>query len=840
MGRPVGLWLGGLALAGTVARAQRSPWAERIDAITAAMPVRGERLTPQHLDRLEAMLAELPAAAEADVGAALERLAHGVSTRWLQSEALQPRFVAWCDALARHVCTTPICASYLAFAAGEAQYAAGYADAAVAAFHRSGELYPKLRPHARARAFRVELQRQNFRAARAELAVARPEMEPFRALVYEAHFALRVGLFDSAAQKLAEAQRLLTSDPPPAVGVDDREQAKLAEMELALLRQDYDAVEALAVALQQRPLQPATAARARLRELQARIGRGELVSLDALQDLFVAANPLNRPGQGAALIAQAVAVGANEIARGAAETLLAGRELHDPTVTIETLVALGSHELREGTMPPVDSKRWREWERALHAAWRVLMQEWRELEPDGEALAFLQMETRRDLLSLWLRVRASAPDGAAACFDRYLEADASGSTARRMQLPPVSVQQALAALVPANGALLVFLPAPVGSHALVADHHGIDVVPLPPEGPLRRHVAALRHALAEGDGDAELCRRLGQPIADQLLPPALRARLDGAETLVVAGYELLHSLPLELLPLEGLHAWLGLRCAVVYVPSVTLAVHLAGREPAASTGRAVLLAGTAIAPGDAERWHHGSVVVDTATLGAAFPGLDPDTVDVRRDAAFAEWVAAPVRAELGSVIAHGIRDARRACGSGMLLAAPIGGSTGAVFATDLPAIGMPRVVFLGVCGARRAALRLGEDGGHRFTSAFLAAGSDAVIATDLDVRLDEVLALHAAFVRELGADTGVAGALLRARRQLRAAGAAPRAWAGFRLEGLPHARLHLRGASAGRGPGAGVTSPAGWIAGAVASVVLALGARWWRRRGARPAAAGGR
>ncbi|HEX5052680.1 MAG TPA: CHAT domain-containing protein [Planctomycetota bacterium] len=787
-----------LATGAAVAQATPpSTWAERIAAVEAAMPhARGERLTAAHVGRLEALLAALPASPGEHVEAALATLAHRVSTHWLEEgddATLPERFVAWCEGMSHHPSVTPLVASYLAYAIGETHFTTGDADGAIDGFRRAEELQPALRPHTRARAFRVELDRQNYRAAWAELEAGRAGMDTFREQVYEAHFALRVGLFDCAAQKLAAARAILAEREAAHVAVasEDREQASLVDMELALLRQDYDALEAAALALQQRPLQPAAASRARLRELQARIGRGETVSLATLRELFEGANQLNKPGRAAVLIEQALRCGAEDVARETAERLLAGRALDDPTVTLETLVAVGCYALRPGAEPrPQD---WRAWESALDTAWQRLLREWHEVEPDGEALAFLQMETRRNILSLWLRVRRLGAGGAAACFEHYLQADASGSTARRMQLAPIGCEQALADLVPARGALLVFLPAPVGSHALVLDHRGVDVVPLPSEGPLRRRVRALRRAFDQDALDERAWRDLAQPIADQLLPPALRQRIATAETLVVAGYELLHSLPLELLPTDGEteYRWFGLQHAIVYVPSVTLAAHLARRAAAASNGRAEVLAGTTIAPADVARWQHDPIDVATTALRAAFADLEPAALDVRRDASFEPWAGAGTRAEWGTVIAHGISDPHRSCPGGMLLAPARGRETGAVFATDLPPAGTPRGVFLGVCGARRAALRAGEDGGHRFTSAFLAAGSDAVVATDLDVRLDDVLALHGALLAEVLRGADLATALLGARRQLAARGASPRVWAAFRLEGLPSATVRL-------------------------------------------------
>jgi len=306
-------------------------------------------------------------------------------------------------------------------------------------------------------------------------------------------------------------------------------------------------------------------------------------------------------------------------------------------------------------------------------------------------------------------------------------------------------------------------------------------------------VFALRSAMASADDGASVasCRELAEQLARQLLPPVLRELLRDKHDLLIAGYELLHTLPLEWLPIAEEPRWLGLRHAITYLPSVTLAAHLVRRVPQPTDERVVVLEGTRVAASDQQRWGKEPVRVEAADLRTALAAVADDGVTVRVDATPADLAPVP-RPTLAVVLAHGVYDGTLACPAGILLAPSEPDAGGAVFTRELPAQGAPRVVFLGVCGASRSPLRLGEDGGHRLTSAFLLAGSDAVVATDFDVRLDEVLRLLEPFAAALAEGQGVADALLQARRATAAAGAAPRVWGSMRLEGLPMVTVPLR------------------------------------------------
>ena len=816
--------------------AATDPVAVRIQQLTDAIPKqKWSRLTAEYITQLEGLIPALPERLSTEAMTALGLLLQRLATTWLEDakvQELRPRYVAWCERLASHPDVGPAYDAYLHYATGEAHFVAGDLDAAITGFHRSAELSEGLRSFAHARAFRAELDRQSYRAAKQELDAARAGMDELRLVVYEAQLALRIGLFDSAARGLDQAERLVAdrerAERP--IDADVRSQMALVGMELAMLRQDYELVAEAAVALQQvKGLSPAVVARVRQREQQAHWRLGKPTALEPLQKLFEGANALNGPDIALQLVSQALHAGAEAVAERTAAKLLDGRSLLDPTVGLWTLLTVGYCELRPHKLPTPGSARWQEWDLALTRHWQHLLAEWREIAVDAEGLAFLQMDVRRDLLSLWLRLRRGSADGERACIERYLEADASGSTARRLQQPTVTIEAVLHELVPPRSALVVFLPAAVGSHALWLAHDSVRVFELAPEESLRQQVGELRRALADrGNGvDEATIRTLAEPIAKRLLPAELLACMANIEQLLVAGDELLHGMPVELLPIDAPERWLGLRHPISHLPSITLAMHLVRRPQAASTPHAVVLAGTSLGKHDHERWHHDPVVVSESALRGAMARVDSTQVHVLRDATPANLRFAEPRPDLVAVIAHGIYDGLLACPGGLLLAPAPDQPTGAVFATDLPAQGLPRLTFLGVCGAARGPLRLGEDGGHRLPGAILISGSDTVVATDVDVRLTDVLALLETFTQQLVAGDDASHALWRARQRLHASGAHPREWASFRLEGLPTTRIALRPAD---------SATMRWVAAIAAGAGVALLGWYWRHRCRRQAA----
>ncbi|MEO6593994.1 MAG: hypothetical protein ABIP94_04500, partial [Planctomycetota bacterium] len=274
--------------------ADASSLASRIEQVTSAMPLRQaanrshERLDEAHIARLEALLAELPAVLPEEAARAVHALVLRVAQQLLADSTpprRRARFLAWCERLGSHANVPDSHRARLLAAKAEAHYAAANHDAAIAAFHDAIALVPNEVDFVNAvlgRTFSVELERQNYRAAKDALAAMQQPLEPLRQRLREAQLALRVGLFHSADRSLAIAAQLASERDENGAPVTDadRIQQLLYTSELALLRQDHDLAQELAVRLQNMPgVRPATANRARLFEWTARVRRGDHVDL---------------------------------------------------------------------------------------------------------------------------------------------------------------------------------------------------------------------------------------------------------------------------------------------------------------------------------------------------------------------------------------------------------------------------------------------------------------------------------------------------------------------------------------------------------------------------------
>ncbi|HEX6811460.1 MAG TPA: CHAT domain-containing protein [Planctomycetota bacterium] len=784
----------------------------------------GKSITAGQLERLEKILDGLPAAGERRLVTALNRLCDRLPQKPESGGAA--RFVAVYDRLAAHPSIGREESARLRWTLGNHEFDNNRFDEALAQFALAASHAP-LAFYASLRACRCETERQHYRAAYEHLAKARmvatDALKKMQLEQMEALVALRVGLFDKAGEAIARARKL--ADGLQQAGQltnRDAEPLLLLEMDEAVFHQDLERAIAKAEAVVSATQGAKTRERAKLVLHAARVRLGGRPELDELQAMFANAELTNREAIGALSIEQAFVSGRSDLAASIAKELLANRQLRD--LSPAALVAIGMIELQPATMPSPGSDRWREWDDALHDMWARFLAEWRALAPEAEGVAFLQMGLRRSVLNLAIRMRhaAGVETAAAHAATLYLEAEALGSTARRLGIGSATIGDAVRELVPARGALLVYVPAPVGSIALWFTPTESHVELLPPEGLLRRRVFDL-HRLTfsrERAASADEVRAAAESVAEGLLTQELRDRLAAAETLLIAGTELIHDLRLQLLPARGASRWLGLEKPICSLPSITIALHL-GRRPAAGVPEldARVIAATELRAADSEQWHREAIAVEASDLAAAVAAVDPARTEIKAPASADELTHPRIRSELLAVFAHGIHDARLACAAGLLLGPDRGGGTGAVFAPAIASAGQPRCLFLGVCGASSGALRLGEDGGTRLPGVFLTAGCDLVVSSDSDLRLDEALAMLGGFTSALAAGDSPAVALWRARRKVASATPHPGAWAGLQLEGLPTARVRLT-------PAVARSTVWVWLTGAV----LLGGCTWLGRR----------
>lgn len=481
---------------------------------------------------------------------------------------------------------------------------------------------------------------------------------------------------------------------------------------------------------------------------------------------------------------------------------------------------------------------------AVHAALlqrhTFLLRQWRATPVQSDGVAFLQWSVRRELLvCLCACELALGGDGAATrCLGYLLEADACGSLARRLGAPAGDPATLLQRALPPNGLLVWFLPAPRGSLALLAEADSVRAITLPSDVPLRKLVRELRQSVRDetvlGDDWAQEFAARTAPLAAWAFAPALREALARTRRITILGRELLTGLPFEFLPSPADPAQcFGLTHAIEYVPSATLATMPAG--PASATAqhpaRLTVLAATSQTTTCAGRYPECTVPVDRADLAAMAAAVDPTVLTIGLEASAAELAAALPDTDVLVLLAHGRRRHPEDAAGELQRQQPLGivlgdGFFGPERLRTPPR--MPPVVVLASCGTARAGVDRGEDG-QLFGTAWLAAGSQAVLSAEGDLELRATERLLAAFLTALAAGVEPAEALRQARVAVATEPrfAHPAHYCALRLDARGPVVLQLPAAPADRDT---------WrwlLVGALGAAAMGIAGVWIRRRGAR-------
>lgn len=425
-----------------------------------------------------------------------------------------------------------------------------------------------------------------------------------------------------------------------------------------------------------------------------------------------------------------------------------------------------------------------------------LFARWRSMPLRVGGLGFLQFGERRDVLAALIAVdRRLAPAHPERALQHLLDAQALGTLARRFAHEPGTAAEVQRSLAPADGGILVFLPTVLGECSFVITRAAIEFHILPRSDHLLRDLRAFRGAMLTSDASpaaiAELQDR-GRALLVQILPPHALAQLRTWRSCVIVGRELLGKLPFEALP--GFEApWLGVEKALWYLPSLPFGLERArGRtQLAPPTVDCLLVAATREVPGpegqpvlairDAEltavvdAWAQPRVLAGTKAARSAILAREVAPTDLL-------WIlghghSVPTTTDDERPIALAMADAFLRC-------ADVDAWAGSAPASDRR---VPPVVALSVCGGESGPPRRGDDTGGHLAGAFLAAGADAVLAADADLRIDG----HLALLRELHAalhdGTALAESLRRARAALVAGGGEfshPRHHAHFSIFGM--------------------------------------------------------
>lgn len=340
-------------------------------------------------------------------------------------------------------------------------------------------------------------------------------------------------------------------------------------------------------------------------------------------------------------------------------------------------------------------------------------------------------------------------------------------------LATVGVAQLQALLAP-DERLLQFHALPDRLAAWVVSHDALRVVVLPlARDAVAKDVDEFRQAVTRGKGTApQIAARLGA----ELIAPL---RLTGQERLVVVPHGPLHYLPFQAMRVDG--AWLVERHRVSVVPSMSIAAQLLARKPVVPA-RLLAFGNPKIAP------------------KYDLPGADREVAEIARlfkasavftgaDATRARFEQAAPAARIVHVAAHAEADLADPLHSRILLAGeagPDGADPRFLDAADILRLDLSGVslVTLSACESGLGRIASGDEV-LGFPRSFLAAGTDALIASLWPVNDDATSLLMAtAYARLTAGDdvqTAMQAAQLAVLRQPRFAH--PFFWAPFNLIG---------------------------------------------------------
>lgn len=338
-----------------------------------------------------------------------------------------------------------------------------------------------------------------------------------------------------------------------------------------------------------------------------------------------------------------------------------------------------------------------------------------------------------------------------ALLEALARAQAAGTLAEALGAEDVSAAAVRAHLVPPEGGLVIYVPAPGRSHVIALDEEGVLHARLADARDLRRASEELdllvRRSPATYADAASRRRRaeeLGErsrALAAELWPGELGARLAAWDAVTFVDADLVGELALEVLPVEDGRA-LGTALAVDHAPGLAAGVALARRgagrsEEAAFEFDLCLVAGAI--QGERLRERFGgleTLPIDEGGIEAWTRPFAPERVLrlIGPDATVAALSAAePARARSLLLVTHGLRDPALEISAGLMLAADEQ-HDGGLFSAEVAGLGVSPLVVLAACGAGRGPERTGGDAlAANLGGAFLASGADVVVLSSSDM-----------------------------------------------------------------------------------------------------------
>ncbi|MCC6408641.1 MAG: CHAT domain-containing protein, partial [Planctomycetes bacterium] len=385
----------------------------------------------------------------------------------------------------------------------------------------------------------------------------------------------------------------------------------------------------------------------------------------------------------------------------------------------------------------------------LEASFLDFLAQWRSTPMRPGGVGFLYADYRRAVLGELVHelIRQRGESGPREALERVIAAQTCGTIGRKLALAPATVDDVREKLLPAQVGALVFLPVGDELHVFALDQESLVYELVPDRAKLTRALNNRPSLTLPKDRSAaaaaKACGRLaknGKVLADELLPPKVRARVAQWRTLLVVGGELVGGVPFESLSLDGKRL-LGLDVAIEYLPSIPLGMALADRAPAPKVWKQSLA--FVGAPRTSERsrtaWSSAEpFTLDDAKLRQLCDPFGKLASTCVGESATREAFLALDLADTAilHVLCHGIHDPKRERPAGLLLAETEDG-LGDLWSADLelgPKI-VPPIVILSACGAGRDSERLGEDALNHLGGTFLERGAICVILSREKIEL---------------------------------------------------------------------------------------------------------
>ena len=418
-------------------------------------------------------------------------------------------------------------------------------------------------------------------------------------------------------------------------------------------------------------------------------------------------------------------------------------------------------------------------EATLRTILQGMIAEWREIASEGESTGFLRLGMRLRVLGELIAL-TSALHGPERALEHVLAVQCCTRLSRARGAEPVPLADIRAQLLGAGG-VLVYAPAWNASHLFACDRDEVLHELLPRASELRLQAAALRQellALAREPVPAATLtavRERSVKLAQSLLPPRVRERMERWNHLVVTGANLLGSPPLPCLPWDG-DTLLGERFALATTASLPLLFRLhaeAGAPVPAAALPVRVFATLTPAAAFASRNELGPPDELAGPRWDRLLGLLPSAaVTIGAGATVSAYEAgASCAPRLTFLLAHGEAPSTESPAA-LGLSPDKAHEDGLLTPAVVRSVRQHGVHVVSSCHGARGRVRMGDDdGAESLADALLFAGATAVVASPAQLRASLHLDADAEFATALLGGVTPAEALRRAR--LAAAGGDP-------------------------------------------------------------------